>query len=160
MKSCRVGSVKYPIILVDSIGDLDPKASTIQCIAGKKSGFSAYLFQSGGRFNAWAETSTKAAELLAEKINRHEEDCRTASMEVGERNFPVKSRSSLWDDSLKVEREAPLEVVHWWIKGADGEESYKCDIHFLDDDGSSYSFEGVGASLNEALNNLAEACAD
>lgn len=160
MKSCKVGSVTYPIILVDSIGALDQQANTIQCIAGKNSGFSAYLFQSGSRFNAWAETATKAADLLATKIKRHEEDCRTVSIEIGERNFPVKSRSSLWDDSLKVEREAPLGVVHWWIKGADGDEYYKCDIHFLDDDGSSYSFEGVGASLNEALNDLVAACCD
>lgn len=160
MKSFSIGSIKYPIILTDSICSLDPGANAIQCIADKTSGISAYFFQGGRRFNAWAENSTKAAELLSAKIMRYEGDRRTSKIKIGDRDFQVKSRNSLWDESLKSERQAPLEVVHWWTKGTDGDEYYKCDIHFLGNDGSSFSFEGMGANLNEALEDLASVCCD
>lgn len=153
MQTIKIGGMKYPIVLVDSIADLDPEAIAIQCVAGIGEGMTAYFYRERIPFSAWDDTSMHAAEKVAFKIRRYEEDCKIFSVTIGSVNYPVRSRNTLWDETSKSERDAPIGMVHWWLKGFDGEEQYKCDIHFAEGD-SSYSIEGVGKTLHEALENL------
>lgn len=69
---------------------------------------------------------------------------------------PVRSRKDLLD-AHGVESFAPVGTVHWWVKGDDDHPYYKCDIHFHTGD-DTYSVEGLGDTLAEALEDLVSNC--
>lgn len=73
---------------------------------------------------------------------------------------PVRSRKDLYDVARDKESFAPVGTVHWWVKGDDDHPYYKCDIHFQceDDPSDTYSVEGLGDSLAQALEDLKSNC--
>jgi hypothetical protein len=160
VQTIRIDGMKHPIVLVDSAAALDPESLAIQCVAGPGEGMTAYFYRNGSLFSAWDDTSMHASERVAFKIRRFDEDSKITHVTIGGVEYPVRSRSSLWNPATQSESYAPIGTVHWWLKGVDGEEYYKCDIHFAEGDDSSYSMEGIGKSLNEALQDLISLCQD
>jgi hypothetical protein len=158
VQTINIGGMNYPIVQVESTSALDPEATAVQCVAGTGKGMTAFFYREGTRFSAWGETLLQAAETLALKISRYEEDCKTTSVSIGGVDYPVRSRSSLWNQVTQSEAYAPMGTVHWWIKGTDDEGYYKCDIHFAEGADSSYSREGIGKTLTEALEDLVNLC--
>lgn len=160
MDTIRIDGIKHSIVMVDSAAALDPEALAIQCVAGSGEGMTAYFYRNGSLFSAWGDTSMHASERLALKIKRHDEDSKITHVSIGGVEYAVRSRNSLWNPTTQSESYAPIGTVHWWLKGADGDEYYKCDIHFAEASDSSYSMEGVGKSLAEALQDLIALCED
>jgi hypothetical protein len=151
MKSIKISGMSHPIVLIDSVEALDRNSADVQCVLYKETGnICAYFYHGADYYSAWGKTSMQAAEQILGKIRRYQEDCKTVSVTIDDEEYPVKSRSVLWDRETQSERDAPIGVVHWWLKGADGEEYYKCDIHFPE----GGTFEGIGKTLDEALADL------
>jgi hypothetical protein len=71
------------------------------------------------------------------------------SVTIGDRQYPVVSRSELYDAKSDTERLAPLNTVHWWVKGTDDAPYFKCSLHT-----DEVSLETGGDTLMEALNSL------
>jgi hypothetical protein len=156
VKTIKIGVMKYPIVSVESTEALDPAAVAVQCVAGQKSGVCAHVYEGEQLFRAWGNSSKEAAKIVAAKIARAAEDSKITSVDIVGEEIPVRSRNVLWDHATQSEGFAPMDVVHWWIKGCDGEEDYKCDIHFTD----GASFEGIGKTLKEALSDLVAICTE
>lgn len=151
MKSIKISGMSHPIVLIDSVDALDRHSTDVQCVVHEKTGnICAHFYHNAEYFSAWGSTSVQAAEKLVAQILRYQEDCKTVSVTIDGEDYPVKSRNVLWDHEAQSERDAPLGVVHWWLKGYEGDETYKCDIHFPE----GGSFEGTGPTLSEALANL------
>ena len=77
------------------------------------------------------------------------DDYLITSITIGDRQYPVVSRSELYDAKSDTERLAPLNTVHWWAKGIDDAPYVKCDLHTED-----FSLETSGQTLMEALDSL------
>ena len=151
MRSIKISGVFHPIMLIDSVDDVDRNSADVQCVLYEETGnICAYFYHDAEYYSAWGKTSMQAAENIVVKISRYQEDCKTVSVTIDNTEYPVRSRSVLWDREAQSERDAPIGVVHWWLKGADGEEDYKCDIHFTE----GGTFEGIGKTLDEALADL------
>lgn len=157
MKTVKIGNVQYPIVLVDSIDQVNCSTEAIQCLQTKPGHILAYFCHDNMWFSATKPTSVAAADRIAEKIVKHGMDCEIRC-EIDGVSFETRSRHILIDPASGVETLAPYGVIHWWTKGYEGSESYKCDIHFLLDDGELFTLEGVGATLEAALHDLTSSC--
>lgn len=106
-----------------------------------------WVLEFDGRFHADHDKSK------AHLINRLQagayDDYLITSFKVEDREYPVVSRSALYDEKSDQERLAPLNTVHWWAKGTDDAPYVKCDIHTDD-----VSLETGGQTLMEALDAL------
>jgi hypothetical protein len=159
MKNVKIGQIKYPIIHVGSMSDVDKENSElIQCAESGKGKIWAHFYWEGREFAAPGASSKEAADLIAAQVSRYIADCKITAVNVGSTEYPVRSRDVLWNSDTKIEEDAPLGVVHWWVKGIEameGEHHYKCDIHFPEENEFATYGVGIGPTLQAALEDLA-----
>jgi hypothetical protein len=154
MKTVKIAGVTYPIILVDSLDQLDSSVEAVQCLHAKNDSICASFFHDGEWFSSTASSSMQAAVKIGLQVDQHRRDCAVRFIVSGV-EYKVQSRHRLYDSEMGSESFAPLNTVHWWIKGLEGSEFYKCDIHVAHEDGEALSYEGIGSTLVEALADLA-----
>lgn len=113
----------------------------------KRNGVLQWVLEFDGKFHVDHDESK------AHLINRLQagayDDYFITSFKVQDREYPVVSRSALYDAKTDQERLAPLNTVHWWAKGTDDAPYVKCDLHAED-----FSLEAGGQTLMEALDSL------
>ena len=153
MKTVKIGEVKYPIIQVNSRDEIYPDAEAVQCFHQEDENMRAFFYYEGIRFSANGSSALEASQLISAQVAQHSRDC-LEKFPLEGTDIPVRHRNALYDRARGEEGFAPLNVVHWWTKGEDKEKFYKCDIHF-EFQGDPISYEAVGPTLAQALNDLA-----
>lgn len=153
MKTAKIAGMKYPIVLVDSVDEIQPVSESVQCLHTKTGSIQAYFFDRGRWFSAIAQNSVDASVKIAASVDQFIKDC-AIICEIDGVSFPVRHRSVLHAPKSSGEACASIGVIYWWMAGYDDEPYYKCDIHHLAEDGEVITLVGTGLALDEALHDV------